>query len=156
LRIGYSKRRNKEVRPPKGRVFIGRKGIGKLALLSCAETITVVSKTSKSEYQGGVIDNKGLDKAIESDLIPEKYSLDNWESKKKEVSRFFVGHTRGTIIYFENINGGIKNNLDYLKKIIALYFRLLKWNFILIIIQQIFEEICCIIIFFQRFRFDFF
>ena len=32
-------------------------------------------------------------------------------------------HEQGTIICFENIRGGIKNRLDYLKKVTALYFR---------------------------------
>ncbi|MBU3940840.1 MAG: ATP-binding protein, partial [Nanoarchaeota archaeon] len=37
LRIGYSKRRKGKNISPKGRPYIGRKGIGKLALLSCAD-----------------------------------------------------------------------------------------------------------------------
>ena len=57
LRIGYSKRKDGR-RSAKGkRPFIGRKGIGKLALLSCAERITVVSKVPRGHYVGGVIDN---------------------------------------------------------------------------------------------------
>lgn len=123
LRIGYSKRKDANVKPPKGRTFIGRKGIGKLALLSCADVITVISKTTKTDYVGGVIDNRGLDKAITKDLAPEKYPLGNWESKKQLVSNYFKEHQTGTIIYFENITGGIKNSLEFLKKIIALYFR---------------------------------
>jgi DNA topoisomerase VI subunit B len=35
LKIGYSKRKNGISKSPGGRPFIGRKGIGKLALLSC-------------------------------------------------------------------------------------------------------------------------
>src|SRR5271169_13517 len=61
LKIGYSKRKDQNVLPPKGRAFIGRKGIGKLALLSCANTIAVISKAKGSDYVGGVIDNSGLD-----------------------------------------------------------------------------------------------
>src|SRR2546430_17381889 len=44
LKIGYSKRKTGR-RSPEGRPFIGRKGIGKLALLSCARKISVISKT---------------------------------------------------------------------------------------------------------------
>ena len=44
LKIGYSKRRDGTKLSPAGRPFIGRKGIGKLALLSCADKITVISK----------------------------------------------------------------------------------------------------------------
>lgn len=123
LKIGYSKRKDKEVIPPEGRAFIGRKGIGKLALLSCADTITVISKTQKTAFIGGIIDNSGLDKAITKDLTPEKYPLGNWEEKKKAFQSYLQNHEQGTIIYFENIKGGIKNSLGFLRKIIALYFR---------------------------------
>ena len=37
LKIGYSKRKDGDIKSPKGRPYIGRKGIGKLALLSCAK-----------------------------------------------------------------------------------------------------------------------
>src|SRR5437867_5219720 len=45
LKIGYSKRKDGGSHSQKGRPFIGRKGIGKLALLSCAERVSVISKT---------------------------------------------------------------------------------------------------------------
>lgn len=121
LKIGYSKRKDPKVVPPEGRSFIGRKGIGKLALLSCADKIHVISKTLTSEYAGGVIDNTGLDKAIENDLTPDKYPLETWDAKIFE--NHLKEHQKGTIIYFENIKEGIKNSLGFLKKTIALYFR---------------------------------
>src|SRR5437588_333605 len=46
LKIGYSKRKGGIKTSKLGRPFIGRKGIGKLALLSCADTIAVISKVS--------------------------------------------------------------------------------------------------------------
>ena len=112
-----------------GRPFIGRKGIGKLALLSCADKITVISKTKGEDYVGGVIDNAALDKAITDDLTAGQYKLGSWE--KNKFRKYSKGHQQGTIIYFENIKGGIKNSLDVLKKIVALYFRfsLLDKNF---------------------------
>jgi HSP90 family molecular chaperone len=42
LKIGYSKRKDGKRLSESGRPFIGRKGIGKLALLSCATRITVI------------------------------------------------------------------------------------------------------------------
>lgn len=121
LRIGYTKRKGGVNKSKKGRPYIGRKGIGKLALLSCADNIAVISKTIDEDYVGGTIDNSGLDKAITEDLTPQQYKL------KKNRADIFKKHTRehnkGTIIYFENIKGGIKNSLEFLKKIIALYFR---------------------------------
>ncbi len=121
LKIGYSKRQLGKKDSPKGRPYIGRKGIGKLALLSCAEKITVISKTSGGEYVGGVIDNSGLDKAITDDLTPKQYALG--QPNLKVFGRHTKSHNKGTIIYFEGIKDGIKNSLSLLKKIVALYFR---------------------------------
>lgn len=126
LRIGYSKRRtaeNEEEKKfsPNGRPYIGRKGIGKLALLSCADRVSVASKTQGGDYEGGSIDNSALDRAITNDLEPSKYPLEKLNLEMFTEHR--KNHERGTIIRFENIRGGIRNRVDYLRKIIALYFR---------------------------------
>ena len=121
LRIGYSKRKEGKASPQKNRPYVGRKGIGKLALLSCAEKITVISKTHGGNYIGGVIDNSGLDQAIIDDLTPKEYPLG--EPNIVIFSQYTKDHDQGTIIYFENIKDGIKHSLSFLKKIIALYFR---------------------------------
>lgn len=121
LKIGYSKRKDGTQSSKKGRPYIGRKGIGKLALLSCAEKITVISKVKGGDYIGGVIDNSGLDSAITEDLAPQEYPLG-----AHDLSIFKAhtkGHTHGTIIYFEDIKEGIRSSLDFLGKMIALYFR---------------------------------
>ncbi len=121
LKIGYSKRKDGDRNSSKGRPFIGRKGIGKLALLSCADKITVISKQKGGNYVGGCIDNAGLDRAITDDLNANEYKLGSWENDgfKKHLSN----HVKGTIILFEGVHGGIKNTLFYIKKIVALYFR---------------------------------
>ena len=122
LRIGYSKRRHGKSTTKKGRPFIGRKGIGKLALLSCAKKISILTRKQRSSrYVGGVIDNTELDKAIKSDVTPDKYRL---EKPDHQLFRKYIdGHEKGTIIHFEGLNEGIRNNTDYLKKLVALYFR---------------------------------
>lgn len=121
LKIGYSKRKDGGSKSARDRPFIGRKGIGKLALLSCADRITVISKTEGGEYVGGTIDNSGLDKAIVDDLTPDEYPLEDWS--KDIFAKYVKDHDHGTIIYFENIKDGIKNSLKFLKKLVALYFR---------------------------------
>ena len=121
LKIGYSKRREGKVSPQKNRPYIGRKGIGKLALLSCADRITVISKKHGGNYIGGVIDNSGLDQAITEDLTPKECPLGEWEPAT--FSQHIRDHDQGTIVYFENIKDMIKHSLPFLKKIIALYFR---------------------------------
>jgi hypothetical protein len=121
LKIGYSKRKSGDTHSSSGRPFIGRKGIGKLALLSCANKIAIITKTTSSDYVGGVIDNNDLDRAIVDDLTPDEYPLELLDADRFE--QYIAGHTQGTIIYFDGIKDGIRNSLDNLKKTLALYFR---------------------------------
>ncbi|MBS3954769.1 MAG: ATP-binding protein [Methylomicrobium sp.] len=122
LKIGYSKRKDGSKSKGKKRPFIGRKGIGKIALLSCAQRIHIFTRKSASDsYVGGIIDNSGLDEAIKSDLTPDQYPLDKVE--EAIFQEYKKGHKHGTIIYFENISEGVKNSIEYLRKLIALYFR---------------------------------
>ena len=121
LKIGYTKRKYGETKSAKGRPYIGRKGIGKLALLSCADKISVISKKENGEYVGGTIDNSGLDRAINEDLAPQEYPLGDWG--KSIFEPYTEDHQKGTIVYFDNIKDGIRNTVDYLRKTIALYFR---------------------------------
>ena len=122
LKIGYSKRVDGTNISNKGRPFIGRKGIGKLALLSCAERVSIISKTGRDvNYIGGVVDNSDLDQAIIDDITPREYPLEDWSHNT--FADHIEGHEQGTIIYFENIKDGIRNSIDLLEKIIALYFR---------------------------------
>lgn len=121
LKIGYSKRKEGKSKSEKDRPYIGRKGIGKLAMLSCADRISVISKTENSDYIGGTIDNSGLDEAINQDLTPQDYELGTWEEKKFE--NYIENHSKGTIVYFDSIKEGIKNTIEYLQYAIALYFR---------------------------------
>ncbi|MDD4977437.1 MAG: ATP-binding protein [Gallionella sp.] len=121
LKIGYSKRKGGASTSKKGRPFIGRKGIGKLALLSCASKISVISKKKTTSYVGGIIANAELDKAITNDLEAHDYLLK--QPKLSVFGTYTEGHNTGTIIRFDGIHGGITNTVDYLKKIIALYFR---------------------------------
>ncbi|MCK5413101.1 MAG: ATP-binding protein [Candidatus Pacebacteria bacterium] len=121
LTVGYSKRKKGGMKSPSGRPFIGAKGIGKLALLSCAGKISIISKIPDSSYVGGVIDNVGLDNAIKKEMKPDQYSLK--EVNLKLFYLFTQEHKKGTIIYFEKTKENVRNTIPYLKKLIALYFR---------------------------------
>lgn len=120
LRVGYSKRKTAHTSPG-GRPYIGRKGIGKLALLSCAEKVILASKKADTEYVGGVINNDVLDDVIRDDLAPDQYPLE--PLNLDAFGQHLTGHEKGTIVYFENMRDGIKNSLSFLRKITALYFR---------------------------------
>ena len=119
LRIGYSKRTNGS-NSRKGRPYIGRKGIGKLALLSCANRVVIVTKKAGEPVTGGVIDNSELDEAIQDDRDHESYKLGALSS---EDIKLLGGMEQGTIIKFVNLKGGIVNTLENIRKAIALYFR---------------------------------
>jgi hypothetical protein len=122
LKIGYSKRKEGLRSTKKKRPYIGRKGIGKIALLSCARRISILTrKSADDEYVGGVIDNSGLDEAIKSDLTPDRYPLGRVDETL--FQKYRKGHKHGTIIYFENITEGVRNSIGYLRRLIALYFR---------------------------------
>ncbi|QCT40929.1 DNA mismatch repair protein [Candidatus Saccharibacteria bacterium oral taxon 488] len=119
LRIGYSKRANGS-NSRKGRPYIGRKGIGKLALLSCANRVIIVTKKSGDSVTGGVIDNSKLDEAIQDDRDHESYKL---EGLSDEDIKLLDEIDHGTVIKFINLKGGIANTLENIRKAIALYFR---------------------------------
>lgn len=122
LKIGYSKRDDpKNLRIKRKRPFIGRKGIGKLALLSCSETVSVASKIAGGSYVGGTIHNPSLDDAIARDVSSDKYPLGDLSTDS--FSAFTQNHEHGTIIYFENLKQGISSSIDQIKKQVALYFR---------------------------------
>lgn len=121
LKIGYSKRSGGTVRSRRKRPFIGAKGIGKLALLSCARRISVFSKRRNQPYVGGVIDNSGLDVAITSDLTPEKYPLEALDYGL--ISTLKQDHKKGTIVVFQDSKDQIRHSIVQIRKMLALNFR---------------------------------
>lgn len=121
LKIGYSKRREGGRATQDGRPYIGAKGIGKLALLSCAKRISVFSKTKDTDYTGGVIDNAGLDSAIKSDNTADQYPLDGLDFSL--IEQLSDRHEQGTIIVFEGMKDQLKSSPQHIKKMLALSFK---------------------------------
>ena len=122
LKIGYSKRNDGSTKTARKRPFIGRKGIGKLALLSCAKNITILSKADGQDIIGGVISNEQLDLAIKDDLTTQEYSLGTPRDQiRKDCAEKIKEH--GTLILFEDLNDGIRNTIDHIRKLIALHFK---------------------------------
>lgn len=121
LNIGYSKRDDLGLRSlGKKRHHIGRKGIGKLALLSSADRVVVLSKTVEGEWTGVIIDNGEIDKEIKNGSGVAKYELK--EPDLNEYKHLCVGE-KGTVICFEGLKEEKNHSEEYLQKIIALYFR---------------------------------
>ena len=121
LRVGYSKRKGGSTESDSGRPFIGAKGIGKLALLSCSERVSIFTKKKDHEYIGGTIDNTDLDVAITHDLTPDQYELEELDFDL--IEKLQEDHEQGTILVFEGMKENIKHSSDYLRKLIALSFR---------------------------------
>lgn len=121
LNIGYSKRDDLGLRSPgKKRHHIGRKGIGKLALLSSADRVVVLSKKLKEEWVGVVIDNSEIDKEIKNGSGVAKYELK--EPDFESYKDICLGE-KGTVICFEGLKEEKNHSEEYLRKVIALYFR---------------------------------
>lgn len=121
LKVGYSKRKEGAQKTSSDRPYIGAKGIGKLALLSCADRVSVFTKTKDTEYVGGVIDNTGLDEAITHDMTPDQYPLEGLDFSL--IEGHTDDHAKGTIIHFSNTKEHIRNSIAHLRKLIAMTFR---------------------------------
>jgi len=121
LRIGYSKRKEIGFASQKGRPFIGAKGIGKLALLSCAKRVTIISKALGSDIVGGTIDNAGLDQAIVDELSPSEYPLIALDYT--ELVEYTLDLSQGTILIFDELSDGIRNTEEQMRKLLALHFQ---------------------------------
>lgn len=129
LKIGYSKRKNGDHLTDGGRPFIGAKGIGKLALLSCADSVSVVSQQDGGQVYGCVIDNSRIDQAIDEDKSSQHVSLPSLADE--DLASLASPH--GTVLTFANVR--MSNSTDrFLRKALALFFRfsLVDENFTII------------------------
>lgn len=122
LEVGYRRREEGGRSSRTGRTFIGGKGIGKLALLSCSKRLSILSKADGEEIIGGVIDNASLDQAIKGGQNVEEYTLPSATEVFISKYRDLLGE-HGTLLLFEELNDGIKHRIPYIRTQIALYFR---------------------------------
>lgn len=114
LNVGYSKRESESAVTPKGRHVMGRKGIGKLALFSIAETVEVQSaKKTVSESGDSVMGRHGfvmksseIEHAIRSDqqYHPTAIPDENLDIKS------------GTKIVLKNLNSSLGATESFLRK----------------------------------------
>ena len=112
LKVGYTRRQDPNNKSK--RIVIGRKGIGKLAMLSISKKVTILSRKKSDKITGGIINNTVLDREIEKDGKYElgKLSKSNLETFNK---RF------GTKIIFEELKAR-QNKEDMIRKYIATQF----------------------------------
>lgn len=115
LNVGYSRREDKSNKSKRN--VIGRKGIGKLAMLSISEKVIILSKKDGQEITGGKIINPELDKKIKE---KGEYSLENLLDGEKEES-FSKNKKSGTKIIFEKFKTKL-NNEAIIRKYLATQF----------------------------------
>lgn len=122
LNIWYSKRHNWGFLTRNGRPVIGRKWIWKLALLSSADRITILTKKEwMDELIWWVIDNSWLNELIENEpnLASHDYRLPNFWNEDSQ--KFPSDFTTWTTLILDWIN--ISNTENHIRKILALYFQ---------------------------------
>ena len=113
LKVGYSRR--EDPTNQSGRVVIGRKGIGKLAMLSISNNVKIVSRKKEgNNITGGIVDNSVLDEKIRKD---GKYSLGVLGDEE-------ISFKNGTKIEFSDLKERM-NSEDVMRKYIATQFNFL-------------------------------
>ncbi|MGX2969233.1 BbrUII/HgiDII family restriction enzyme [Ursidibacter sp. B-7004-1] len=123
LNVGYARRRdNRQKTPLFGRDVMGRKGIGKLAMFSLANEVSIFTKMESKDIVALKVDVSDLKQAIEN---KQEYHTQAIE----DVSCFSKEH--GTTILLSDIDRKINTTATYLKKHLSRRFSILgdKNNF---------------------------
>lgn len=127
LTVGYRKRDNYgDKSNEKERKFMGRKGIGKLALFSLAKEVTIFTKKDGCEPQGLRIDIEEIEELIENEN-PNKEKPYTPDDVRTEFEDNFPDDIEsGTVIILGNIEKNITGNtMRGLKKRLARRFAVL-------------------------------
>ncbi len=94
LKVGYRKRLDKKAQKPKGRLPMGRKGIGKLALFSIANSIEVHSV--KLDRHGKIVERNGF--TMRATDIEESIKKNEHEYKPDPVLESRIKNKKGTLL----------------------------------------------------------
>lgn len=130
LNVGYARRKdNRATSPTYKRNVMGRKGIGKLAMFSLANEVSIFTKAEEDEIVAIKVNVTDLREAIEQQ---QEYNTENIE----DISCFTKRH--GTTIVLSDIDKQINTTATYLKKHLARRFSILgqQFNFKVFINQE--------------------
>lgn len=121
LTVGYARRLNGESHTPNGRQCMGRKGIGKLAMFSLANEITLASKTIDSETNGFLVNVNALEQTIST---REPYYPD-----PLPIPSPLTIDSKGTIIKLTTLNKNLTHATEtFLRRRIARRFSIIGAN----------------------------
>lgn len=116
LNVGYARREDDREQSPKGRNVMGRKGIGKLAMFSLANEVSLFTKTQNDDVVALKVNVPNLKQAIK-----EKREYDT--ETITDTSSFTAPH--GTTIILDKLDREIKTTATYLKKHLSRRFSIL-------------------------------
>lgn len=120
LNVGYARRDDNRKKSPSGRNVMGRKGIGKLAMFSLADEVSVFTKTEDDEVVALKVNVPDLKQAIKEKRQYETETI-------TDTSSFAKSH--GTTIILAELGREIKTTATYLKKHLARRFSILGSSF---------------------------
>ena len=120
LNVGYARRDDNRKKSPSGRNVVGRKGIGKLAMFSLADEVSVFTKTEDDEVVALKVNVPDLKQAIKEKRQYETETI-------TDTSSFAKSH--GTTIILAELGREIKTTATYLKKHLARRFSILGSSF---------------------------
>lgn len=120
LNVGYARRDDNRKESPSGRNVMGRKGIGKLAMFSLADEVSVFTKTENDEVVALKVNVQDLKQAIREKRQYETETI-------TDTSFFTKSH--GTTIILAKLGREIKTTATYLKKHLARRFSILGASF---------------------------
>lgn len=120
LNVGYARRDDNRKKSPNGRNVMGRKGIGKLAMFSLADEVSIFTKTQDDKVVALKVNVPNLKQAIK-----EKREYDT--ESIADTSYFTKSH--GTTIILAELGREIKTTATYLKKHLARRFSILGQAF---------------------------
>ena len=102
LKIGYRRRNETQTSKLKNRPVLGRKGIGKLAYLSIAEEVIVITKKKENEDVISVVmDNGEIDKDVDEDRDIQESKLP--ELSDAELKEYRKIQESGTQLVFKRL-----------------------------------------------------
>ncbi|MCH5238395.1 MAG: ATP-binding protein, partial [Muribaculaceae bacterium] len=124
LCVGYQKRKNGEAVTPKyGRPVMGRKGIGKLSLLSIADTIKIYSKKN-GEQNAFCLSREDIEREITSQnhvYSPSEIKFEDFENET------------GTKMVIRSFKKNINRTSEFLRKRLARRFSVIGKDFDIIL-----------------------
>ena len=121
LRIGYTRRNTSEFSDSGKRRILGRKGIGKLSYLSISEKVTVITKQKNKKKFAVIMDNQGIDKAIDKNKDAQQYKIPEVNASVLSKKDYKIEES-GTRLVFSGLRKHLRKGKSNIATILATQF----------------------------------